>query len=336
MLIVSKLTIIIRKKLFKVQVAAITSILIFSSFSSALGQQRSVAVGNVQSRGCKFIARIISGDLRLANFSELCEQDQLQPERGKGTVEVLCYLSGDILRLTGGIISNQCFSPSDQPAQRCSSETRENCLKVKGPGEDENKPTLIVPYSPLILNPRPVIIWTPVRSAISYIVRIKGTGVDWFMEVNSTSLPYPKDQPTMQPGSIYQVDILAKIAEQNFVPSSSILQVIPFEKEQHTRAVIKYLQNLNLPLDSLAVDVAYIYKANDLLTEAIEVLSKRIKARTQNPTIYRALGDIYLEVGLSQLANREYKTAIQYARFKRNLDELAKAQEGLKLTRNRR
>ncbi|WP_414544793.1 tetratricopeptide repeat protein [Nostoc sp. CCY0012] len=324
-----------REKHFKVQVAAIASIPIFSSFSSAWGQQQSVAVGNLRSRKCKSIARIISGDLRLANFSELCEQDQLQPDRDKGTVEVLCYLSGEILRLSGGIISNQCLPPSDQPVQRCSSEIRSNCLKVKGPDEDNNAPTRITPYSALILNPRPVMLWTPVHSAISYIVQIKGTGVDWSIEVNSNSLPYPKEQPAMQPGSIYQVNVLAKIGEQKFVPSSSILMVIPSEKEQHIKAVMKYIQNLNLSPDDLAVDSAHIYRANDLLTEAIEVLNKRIKAKTQNPTIYRTLGDLYLEVGLPQMANREYNTAIQYARLKRNLNELAKAEEGLRLTRDK-
>ncbi|RCJ18626.1 hypothetical protein A6770_32780 [Nostoc minutum NIES-26] len=329
MLTVPKSTARIGKKVFKFQVAVIASILLLSNFSSAWGQRQPVARGNLKKPVCKPVARIISGDLRRVAGSKVCEEDRLQPVAG-ATVEVLCYLSGNILNVSGGAIGKQCSSRSQTQSQHCTSGIRGDCLKVKGP-DDENVPTLIVPYSPLILNSRPSLSWTAIPGAISYIVQIEGTGVNWSKEVNSISLPYSKEQPAMQPGNIYQVNVLAKMAEQKFIASQSILMVASLQKAEQTKAIIERIQNLNLPPDELAVDIESVYKGQNLLTEAIEVLKERVKAKTQNPTIYRLLGDRYLNVGSPEQAMREYKMAIQYAKLRGNLNELAQAQAGLKL-----
>lgn len=331
MLIVPKSTAQGERKVFQIKIAAIASILIFSNFSSAWGQRQPVAKGNLRLGACEIVARIISGDIRLAAGTQVCKEDQLQPPKG-ATVEVFCYANGNILQLPSGAIHEECSQDSNNQAQVCIRENRFNCFETKGPSEDENAPILINPYSPLILNSRPALSWTPVRNAISYIVQIKGTGADWSKKVNSTSLPYPKDQPAMQPGIIYQVNVLAKMGEQKFIAKSSILMTMPLDKAQQTKSVIKRIQSLNLSLDELAIELDYVYKGNDLLTEAIEVLEERIKARTQNPTIYRALGDRYLDVGLPIEAARKYKMAIQYAKLRGNLSELTKAQRGLGLS----
>ncbi|MBE9035212.1 tetratricopeptide repeat protein [aff. Roholtiella sp. LEGE 12411] len=332
MLIVPKSTAQGERKVFQLQIAAIVSILIFSNFSSAWGQRPPVARGNLLVPKCEVVARIISGDIRLAAGSEVCsKEDQLQPANG-ATVEVFCYANGNILQLSGGAINEQCSQTSNNQAQFCIRENRFNCFDTKGPEEYENTPILITPYSPLILNTRPTLSWTPVRNAIGYIVQIKGTGVEWSKEVNSTSLPYPKDEPAMQSGIIYEVNVLAKMTEQEFIGKSSILMIMHADKAQQAKAIIERIQSLNLSPDNLAVDLENLYKANDLLTEAIEVLKERIQARTQNPTIYRALGDRYLDVGLPQLASPKYRIAMQYAKLRGDLNELAKAQAGLELS----
>lgn len=327
----TKSTIKIEKKVFEFQVAAITLILLLSNFSSAWGQRQPVSRGNLRKPMCQPVARIIKGDIRLAAGSQACKEDHLQPANDT-TVEVLCYGKGNILQLKSGIIDEQCSLLSNNQAQVCIREKRFNCFKTKGPEEDENTPTLITPYSPLILNSRPDLSWTPVPNAIGYIVQIKGPGVDWSKEVNPTSLPYPQEQPAMHPGTISQVNVLAKMAEQKFIVSSSILMVLHSQKAQQIKVIIEEIQSLKLHPDELSVDLNYVYKANDLLSEAIEVLKERIKARTQNPTIYRVLGDRYLEVGLPEEASREYRMAIQYAKLRGNVIELAKAQTGLELS----
>lgn len=305
--------------------------LVFSILSTAWGQQQSTVRGNLRSRECVFIARIVGGDIRLTAGSQVCKGEQLQAG-SNSTVEVLCYASGKVLKIKSGPINEQCLQTSNNQALVCIRENRFGCFKVKGPGENENVPTLITPYSSLILNPRPYLSWTPVSNAISYIVEIKGPGVDWSTNINSTSLLYPQEQPAMQAGIIYQVNVIAEIAEQNFIPKSSILMVIPVEKAQRIKTIIERVQSLNLSPDELAVTLTHIYKAEDLFTEAIGVLEERIKAKTQNPTIYRLLGDRYLKVGLPIEASHQYKMAIQYAKFRGNSVELAQAQAGLRLS----
>ncbi|MBD2534303.1 hypothetical protein H6G97_34200 [Nostoc flagelliforme FACHB-838] len=331
MLIVPKSTVQGERKVFQAQIAAIASILIFSNFSSAWGQRPSVATSDSIEQECAPVARIINGDLHKVVGSQVCKQDKLQSANG-ATVEVFCYADGNILQLYSGIIGEQCSTLLNSPSQDCVSRSRGACLKVKGPNEHENRPTLITPYSPLILNTRPTLSWTPVRNASGYIVQIKGTGVEWSKEVNSTSLLYPKDEPAMRSGIIYEVNVLAKMAEQDFIGKSSILMIMHADKAQQAKAIIERIQTLNLSPDELAVDLNHLYKANDLLTEAIEVLKERIQARTQNPTIYRALGDRYLDVGLPQLASPKYRIAMQYAKLGGDLNELAKAQAGLELS----
>ena len=54
-------------------------------------------------------------------------------------------------------------------------------------------------------------------------------------------------------------------------------------------------------------------------------------AGSRNPTLYRTLGDRYLEAWLPEEARREYTTAAQLAQSSGSLDELEKVQEQLKL-----
>ncbi|RCJ40947.1 hypothetical protein A6770_36860 [Nostoc minutum NIES-26] len=313
------------------QVTGITLLLILSSFSSAWGQSEPVTKNDSRKPMCEPIARVLDGDTRLVAGSEVCKGEYLRAANG-GTVEIFCYVDGNILHLKSGVINQQCSQTSSSQAQVCNRENRFNCFTTKGPNENTNRPTLITPYSASILNPRPTLSWNPVSNAIGYVVQIEGTGVDWSKEVNSTSLPYPQEQPAMQPGSIYQVNVLAKMVEQKFIPSSSILMVAPPQKEQQIRAIIERIKSLNLHPDELAVDINRVYKEKKLLTEAIEVLQERVKAKTQNPAIYRTLGDRYLDVGLLEQGIRAYRMAIKYAKARNNLNELARAQVGLELS----
>ena len=67
-----------------------------------------------------------------------------------------------------------------------------------------------------------------------------------------------------------------------------------------------------------------------LLTDAIGVLQASKHNHSQNPTIYRLLGDRYLQAGLVDKAKTEYTTASSLAQKKDNPTELAKANDGLK------
>lgn len=312
--------------------ATIALILLLLDWSSAFSQLASVTRRDSRQLRCEQpIGRVLSnGDSRLAAGSLLCKGDRLQPANG-ATVQVLCYLNREVLQLGSGVVSNKCVPLSEQhQAQQCTPQSRANCPRRKGPGEERNTPTLLNPYSSALLNTRPYLSWYAMAGATSYTVQVKGKDVNWERTVSKNALPYPQEQPAMQYGNVYKVTVIANQGDSPVTASSSVLIVSPESEVQQVRATVKQIQNLNLPQDETAFDLDTVYMSQDLLTEAINTLKARIQAGSQNPTLYRILGDRYLEAGLPDSAKREYTTAAVLAKKADNLAELTKAQAGLK------
>jgi hypothetical protein len=193
-----KLTNGLKKKVFRFPVAGIASIILFVNESSALAQRQLIVKRNSLDsieRKCDFIARIVNdNDLNWRIGSKLCVGDKLRVVNG-GTVKILCYLNLKFLDLPSGSISNapdKCIPQAVK--RRCTLATQNKCPKTKGPGEENDTPTIISPYGSSILNPRPVISWYPVAEADNYTVIVEGNGVNWETEVKTTTLPYPKEQ----------------------------------------------------------------------------------------------------------------------------------------------
>lgn len=321
-----------------VRSATIALILLFLDFSSVFSQSASGTGRNSKQLKCKEpIAKIINNaDRLLPAGSFLCKGDRLQQRNG-AKIDVLCYLNpgAGVLHLGSGNVSDKCFPPpTQQQAQQCTPQNRANCPKRKGPsGEDTNAPTLLNPYSSAVLNTRPFLSWYAVPKATSYTVQVRGKGVNWEKQVgNTTVLPYPKEQPAMQYGNVYKFSIIANQGDSPVTYSSSVLLVSPESKAQQVMATVRQIKSLNLPPDEAAFDLDIVYMSQGLLTETINTLKARIAAGSQSPTLYRVLGDRYLEAGLPDSAKQEYTMAAALAQQSDNLVELTKAQAGLKRT----
>ena len=303
-------------------------ILIFLGWTNVLAQPASKTV---HKRQCKPIARVLNNnDQYWTVRSLLCEGDWLDPQPGK-KVEVFCYANGVVLRLANGAVSNQCVLIPKQQAQQaqCKYDNRLNCPKVKGPS-DRDTPALIVPYSSTLLNQKPNFSWYSVASATSYKVQVTGMGVNWEKEVVTTDLLYPQEQPAMRFGNAYKITI---IAIQNGSPtkaSVAALNLLPQQDAQQVRKIVKQINNLGIPKDEAAfLDLDRLYMSKNLLHETIGSLESRVKTGSRNPTLYRVLGDRYLEAGLPESAKREYTRATTWAKRVDNSAELAKAEAGL-------
>ncbi len=59
--------------------------------------------------------------------------------------------------------------------------------------------------------------------------------------------------------------------------------------------------------------LAHLYRGNDLQAEAIELLEGLVKGGSQTVAVYRLLGDIYQQGGLSRLAKERYLKALELA-----------------------
>lgn len=328
------------KKIFTVQIVALASIstLVVSSSSSAWGQSQLIALRQCKNVNGKVMSR---GDRYLQLGSPLCPGDQIHPENG-ATVTVVCYLNRKILYINQNNFSeaaNKCARPQVTEAEkyRCTNLKPQNCpTTLKGP-DDENSvpsPRLISPYisGGRILTTRPSISWRAVPGATSYTVEMEGNNVNWQIQVNNTLLPYPSGQPQLKFGRMYRITVFAYQGNSIISHAPLGFGTLPEKEQQEIALLVKQVNELKVPLDEAAVGVLdTIYMSKNLINESIETLKARVAAGSKNPEIYRVLADRYLEAGLPNEALSEYTTAIMLAKSNKNLKELSKVQEGLKL-----
>ncbi|KOP24385.1 hypothetical protein AMR41_21070 [Hapalosiphon sp. MRB220] len=288
------------------------------------------AVASVK-RNCDPIGRVLGDDDRtLKKGSVVCKGSSLNPKAGK-LVTILCYQNQKVLQLAKGKVddaSSKCV-PQAQVGQsgQCTPQSRGNCPKPKNPGSEE--PTIISPYSSVILNPRPSISWHSVSRASSYVVKLEGKGVKWTRETRNTKFAYPSQSEALRFGSTYKLTVLAMSGDSPKSASSYALNMLPNSIAQQISSIVKQVKELNLSPDEEARDLDTIYMSQKLITEAINVLLARINAGTTNPTLHRLLGDRYLEAGFPVNAEQAYTQASILAQSTDNAAELAKAEVGL-------
>lgn len=309
------------KFLLKLKTVIFISVLCFTHPTWA----QQAAKANLRKDVCEPIAKVISkGNSNWPFLKQLCGNDVID---SSSVVEVFCFLNGRILNISRGEVGKLCLISPEQ-VRGCSYEKIGNCPKVKGPDEDD-APTLITPNGVAILNHRPRISWTDSAIATSYIVQIEGKGVNWSVETQNTQLLYPQNESALQPGNVYNLNVIVKREDEVKTAASSVFILVSQQRAEKVREVIKRLEALNMPKDELAIDINYVYEAENLLNEAIEVLEAQVKAGSQNSTIYRLLGERYLEVNLPDFAKQAYLKAMRLAQKKGDTNELVKAQAGL-------
>ncbi|MFK0730550.1 MAG: tetratricopeptide repeat protein [Gloeotrichia echinulata HAB0833] len=307
-------------------VIGLASIVISLTASTSFGQE----ITRIRTEDkCEAVAKIIDGDSRHKPMSRLCQEDKISADNG-GTVRIFCFPLGKILSISrGGVISNHC-SLQGQRVRGCSLLNRERCVVVKGPSEDQLK--RITPYGIMNINSRPALSWTPISSVTKYSVGIKGVGTNWKVEVEGNSLIYPKDKPALELGNVYVVTIIALKKEEVLDSSSFALLVLSEEQVQEIAETIDTLKSLGQPEDELAIDLDTVYSAHNLVDESIKVLNFRVKAGSNNATIYRLLGDRYLMANLPQEANKVYLRAKELAQKEGDSLELEKIQVRIRIT----
>ncbi|MBE9210870.1 tetratricopeptide repeat protein [Nostoc sp. LEGE 06077] len=310
----------------------VSLVLMTLNCSVAMGQPQPIAKDSCTNS----IARIYNeGDRYLPKGSLLCPGDRINPKRIGGKVEVLCFLNGRILQLPSGSISDapdKCRQATPGSKKRCTFQTPQDCPKFKGPGEVGNEPIILSPYGSVLLSQRPVLSWYSVKGATSYKVYVTGYNLDWQLETNNTTLPYPQDQPEFQYGIVYKITVLARKPQQTTSSIPSVVYMLSQSDAQETLEKIKKVKELGLPPDEAALlDLDAVYMEKSLLHQTIETMNERVAAGSQNPTLYRVLGDRYLEAWLPQEAETAYQKAIELAQSSRNARELETAQEHLRV-----
>ena len=317
----------------KIRLVEITLLLVFTN-GVAWATSPSVQVRNSLAQiNCSPIGRIVNdGDLYWKAGSLLCKGDRLEPIKGK-SVQVLCYLTRQVLYLKAGVVSElekKCVPPSTTPMP-CSIENRSNCLQPKGSIAASGVPSIISPYGSEIATIRPLLAWHSVAGATGYTVTVEGRGVAWEKSVDAATLrlAYPTNKPSFMFGNAYKITAIANKGNVPFKADFTVVNVLPENTIKRVFNLVKKIENLNLPLDEATLlDLDAIYMSENLLDESIKALEKVSKTNS-NPSVKRTLGDRYLEAGLTREAIYSYEAALELANKKKNQEELSKAKIGI-------
>jgi hypothetical protein len=191
-------------------------------------------------------------------------------------------------------------------------------------------PVVIAPRRTKVLSPRPTLRWQAIEGVKSFQLRVSGPGVSWSATAReTTTLVYPADAPALAAGSTYKVSVIAGGRNSDeFTEPGLGFTVLDAAAAQKVRAEAERIQGLELPDESKQLLRSQLYAARDLHAEATEQLETLAKSRDA-AAVRLALGRQYQSVGLSELAEQNYRKAAQQAAAANDVEGQALALQSL-------
>lgn len=194
-------------------------------------------------------------------------------------------------------------------------------------------PYIISPRSTAILTDKPLLHWNGAPSVTVYTVKLSSQqGIIWSQKVKGTQIVYP-GKPSLRPGVAYSVVVEAAHGKSSQDEETRELQfnLLPQPQVQQVQEEVARLRQQGLPDEIKALYLADLYRDRqyNLLAEAISTLEALAIKGSQNPIVYRLLGDLYWQIGLKLLAESNYLKAIALATTPENVEERAVAEFSL-------
>jgi hypothetical protein len=250
-----------------------------------------------------FGTNLRSGDLlRLDDSSRakiVCSDLTLR-EISPGIVGVPCEEAQPLLRRADGSLINATRSwPGDGPY-----------------------PIVLSPRRTKLLSQHPVLRWTAVEGASTYLVTVRGRDLYWSSRVQSaTELKYPDNAPPLVVGVDYKLIVQTADQSSSAEPGLGLgFSIISAKEKKIVQDEEKQIESLGLPPGPTQFLIAHLYASHDLNAEAIKRL-EGISDTFKVPAVARLLGDLYLNIGLLRQAETSYLSSL-------NLSIEAKDEEG--------
>lgn len=245
---------------------------------------------------------------------------------------VLCSADGTKKNVASG------FSGVPCPAEQASASGNVAALllavfrqiSLVGPtrsGQPGDVPIIVTPRATKILNPRPVLRWTPPAGAGAetvYNITLVARGrAVWSKEVKAeTQLTYPSEgAPRLVPGESYMLVVEVKgctsveaagcSSKKDTQPGIGF-RLLKDEAARPVRETAERIRRLGLSADATALLTAKFYVSEGLFAEAIQLLEPLTKTMPAT-AVEQSLGDSYLATGLARLAEEHYLKALQIA-----------------------
>lgn len=193
-------------------------------------------------------------------------------------------------------------------------------------------PILLSPRNTFIADNRPTFTWQPVEGAKGYRVSVSvGEGRSWSRETTDSSLPYPADEPPLEPGSVNIVTLVT--LDNTFTADTSLLNVLDEEAMATLTEKETAVRSLGLDSASQAYLLAQLYQEENLLVAAINQLNGLAQGETRlTASIWQQLGDLYFASELYVLSEENYQMALDTAIAADDLNAQAAAYIGLSQT----
>lgn len=281
----------------------------------------------VELRGMVEIKRVGAGwkDYLPASFGMLVKRGDLLKTDAQARASVFCSsisLEPIPSNHEGGI---PCRGPIEVIKRKES-----NIVPLKG----ENLhliPYIISPRRTKLMTTNPVLKWNPVSGATTYTVMVRGDGLEWKTEVTATEMVYPPNAPRLVPGKIYKLIVVGGgySSEEEKTPGLGFSLLSPEEAEE-VRAEESKIKGLTLKDTAIHFIIGHLYASKELHSEAIAELEP-LSAEIEEPAVYRALGDLYLEVRLYSYPQEHYAQALELSREGEDKEGEAAALAGLGL-----
>ncbi len=184
-----------------------------------------------------------------------------------------------------------------------------------GTNPSDQFPVLLSPRRTNVSDGHPVLRWTAVPGAGSYLVRVRGNGIDWSTEVESrTELAYPESAPSLSPGSTYRVVVSADGRTSEEERQSGLgFTLLSTAERAALEAKEARVRSLGLDPEENRFILATLHASQGLRSTAIDEL-EAFGSPPSTPAIARMLGDLYAEIGLGRPAEESYLLALRLSR----------------------
>ena len=197
-------------------------------------------------------------------------------------------------------------------------------------------------YTTQVLAASPDLRWNPVAGVTRYQVQVvNGNEVIWQQMAEATATHYGGTE--LQPNVNYQLLVTTVDRPDHQRTFRLTLQRLDETKTAVLQMAIAQIDSPELSPEARAIALASIYQEveqsatassqvsnpSGLVWEAIATLEPLVFSGNSTPYVHRLLGDLYLEVGLLELATPRYRSAINLAQEASDCQNQASAAVGL-------
>jgi len=197
--------------------------------------------------------------------------------------------------------------------------------EIRAPyGDDPLAPLLLSPRNTVLRSPRPAVSWHRMPAAVEYRVEWTGRGIGYDDRVSAGDvpcapasdgndicvLPWPADRLDLTPDETFFLKVAARdgiVAPWHWSDPVKVRT----QRVSATHALedrLRDLENLGFRGPALCIARAGLLAQGELYADAAEAY-RRALAAAPTPELHVTLGDVYLAMGLLQLAEPRYREA---------------------------